>query len=156
MSTLNNRSELISNCRHSKKFLLKNVFAQQPIIFLHVTPLRIVLYFQILYIFICIRYFWQLPDDCSARSMKLRVAINVFEQIIQLCQSIYIYIYIYILTEWSCAIRLPWNIGSKVEFQNPLSEDGYELKRKYELSPCDFCIACNFMQFHFLLLHGSV
>ena len=26
MSTLNNRSELISNCRHSKKFLLKNVF----------------------------------------------------------------------------------------------------------------------------------
>ena len=71
MSTLNNRSELISNCRHSKKFLLKNVFAQQPIIFLHVTPLRIVLYFQILYIFICIRYFWQLPDDCSARSMKL-------------------------------------------------------------------------------------
>lgn len=27
MSTLNNRSELISNCRHSKKFLLKNVFA---------------------------------------------------------------------------------------------------------------------------------
>ena len=37
------------------------------------------------------------------------------------------------LTEWSCAIRLPWNIGSKVEDQNPLSEDGYELKRKYEL-----------------------
>ena len=27
MSTLNNRSELIANCRHSKKFLLKNVFA---------------------------------------------------------------------------------------------------------------------------------
>ena len=27
MSTLNNRSELISNCRHSKKFLLKNVLA---------------------------------------------------------------------------------------------------------------------------------
>ena len=27
MSTLNNRSELISNCRHSKKFLLKTVFA---------------------------------------------------------------------------------------------------------------------------------
>ena len=27
MSTLNNRSELVSNCRHSKKFLLKNVLA---------------------------------------------------------------------------------------------------------------------------------
>ena len=27
MSTLNNRNELISNCRHSKKFLLKTVFA---------------------------------------------------------------------------------------------------------------------------------
>ena len=27
MSSLNNRSELISNCRHSKKFLLKKVFA---------------------------------------------------------------------------------------------------------------------------------
>ena len=26
MSTLNNRSGLISNCRHSKKFLLKKVF----------------------------------------------------------------------------------------------------------------------------------
>ena len=37
----------------------------------YVTPLGIVLYFQILYIFLCIRYFWQLPDDCSARSMKL-------------------------------------------------------------------------------------
>ena len=61
-----------------------------------------------------------------------------------------------ILTEWSCAIRLPWNIGSKVEFQNPLSEDGFELKRKYELFLFDFFIACNFKQFHFLLLHGSV
>ena len=38
-----------------------------------------------------------------------------------------------ILTEWSCAIRLPWNIGTKVEIQNPLSEDAHELKRKYEL-----------------------
>ena len=36
------------------------------------------------------------------------------------------------------------------------SEDGYELKRKYELFLFDFFIACNFMQFHFLLLHGSV
>ena len=44
------------------------------------------------HISICIRYFWQLPDDCSARSMKLWVAINVFDQIIQLCKSIYIYI----------------------------------------------------------------
>ena len=61
-----------------------------------------------------------------------------------------------ILIEWSCAIRLPLNIGSKVGFQNPLSEDGYELKRKYELFLFDFFIACNFKQFHFLLLHGSV
>ena len=37
-----------------------------------------------------------LPDDCSPRSMKLWVAINVFDQIIQLCNSTYIYIYIYI------------------------------------------------------------
>ena len=32
---------------------------------------------------------------------------------------------------------------------------GYELKRKYELFLFDFFIACNFKQFHFLLLHGS-
>ena len=51
---------------------------------------------------------------------------------------------------------MPWNIGSKVEFQNHLSDDGYQLKRKYELFLFDFFIACNFMQFHFLLLHGSV
>ena len=38
-----------------------------------------------------------------------------------------------ILIEWPCAKRLPWNIGTKVEFQNPLSEDAHELKRKYEL-----------------------
>ena len=31
------------------------------------------------------------------------------------------------------SIRLPWNIGTKVEIQNPLSEDAHELKRKYEL-----------------------
>ena len=37
------------------------------------------------------------------------------------------------LTEWSCAKGLPWNIGTKVEIQNPLSEDAHELKRKYEL-----------------------
>lgn len=62
-----------------------------------------------------------------------------------------------ILTEWSCTMRLPWNIGSKVKFQNPFSEDAYELKRKYEPFLFDFFIACNFMQFHFLLLlHGSV
>ena len=36
------------------------------------------------------------------------------------------------------------------------SEDGYELKRKYELFLFDFFIACNFKQFDFLLLHGSV
>ena len=33
---------------------------------------------------------------------------------------------------------------------------GYELKRKYEPFLFDFFIACNFKQFHFLLLHGSV
>ena len=37
-----------------------------------------------------------------------------------------------------------------------LSGDGYELKRKYELFLFDFFIACNFIQFHFLLPHGSV
>ena len=57
-----------------------------------------------------------------------------------------------ILTEWSCAIRLPWNIGSKVEFQNPLSEDGYELKRKNELFLFDYlfslpAISSNFIFF---------
>ena len=30
------------------------------------------------------------------------------------------------------------------------------LKRKYELFLFDYFIACNFKQFHFLLLHGSV
>ena len=35
-------------------------------------------------------------------------------------------------------MRLPWNIGTKVEFQNPLSEDAHELKRKYELFLFDF------------------
>ena len=59
------------------------------------------------------------------------------------------------LTEWSCARRLPWNVGTKVEFQNPLSEDAHEL-RKYELFQFDFFIACNFRQFLCLLLHGSV
>ena len=48
MSTLNNRSELISNCRHPKKFLLKEV-TRSAITFLHVTLVGIVLYFQILY-----------------------------------------------------------------------------------------------------------
>ena len=53
-------------------------------------------------------------------------------------------------------MRLPWNFGTKVEFQNPLSEDAHELKRKKELFLFDFFIACNFIQFHFFLLHGSV
>ena len=53
-------------------------------------------------------------------------------------------------------MRLPWNIGTKVGFQNPLSEDAHELKRKYELFLFEFFIAYNFKQFHFLLLHGSV
>ena len=51
---------------------------------------------------------------------------------------------------------MPWNIGSRVEFQNHLSDDGYQLKRKCELFLFDFFIARNFMQFHFLLLHGSL
>ena len=52
MLTLNNRSELVSNCRHSKKFLLKNVLAYLS----HFcTLVGIVLYFQILYIIFCIR-----------------------------------------------------------------------------------------------------
>ena len=82
---------------------------------------------------------------------------NVGNKILLLYTSVTVKkIYIYILTEWSCAIRLSWNIGTKVEFQNPLSEDAHELKRKYQLFLFDFFIACNFMQFHFLLLHGSV
>ena len=54
------------------------------------------------------------------------------------------------LTEWSCARRLPWNIGTKGESQNPLSEDAHGLKRKSELFLFEFFII------HFLLLHGSV
>ena len=45
---------------------------------------------------------------------------------------------------------MPWNIGSKVEFQNPLSDDGYELKRKYELFLLIFslpAISSNFIFF---------
>ena len=52
-----------------------------------------------------------LPDDCSTRSMKLWVAINVFDQIIQLCKSIYIYIYIFFFFLfyfffYSCAYKI--------------------------------------------------
>ena len=53
-------------------------------------------------------------------------------------------------------LRLTGNIGTKVEFQNPVIEDTHEFKRKYELFLFDFFIACNFMQFHFHRLHGSV
>ena len=45
---------------------------------------------------------------------------------------------------------MPWNIGSKVEYQNLLSEDGYELKRKYELFLLIFslpAISSNFIFF---------
>ena len=52
-------------------------------------------------------------------------------------------------TEWSCARRLPGNIGTKVKFQNPLSEDVIELNRKYDLFLFNFFIACIFMQIHF-------
>ena len=38
-------------------------------------------------------------------------------------------------------------LGTKVEFQNPLNEDAHELKRKYELFLFDFSIACNFIFF---------
>ena len=58
---------------------------------------------------------------------------------------------IYII-EWSCAIRLPWNVGTKVEVPNPLSEDGYELKRNCELFLFDYlfslpAISSNFIFF---------
>ena len=43
-------------------------------------------------------------------------------------------------------MRLPWNFGAKVEFQNG-DDDGYELKRKYELFLFYFFIACNFIFF---------
>ena len=49
-------------------------------------------------------------------------------------------------------MRLPWNIGTKVEFQNPLSEDDHELKRKYELFLFDF-FHC--LQFHAISFFSS-
>ena len=42
---------------------------------------------------------------------------------------------------------MPWNIGTDVEFQNPISYDAHELKRKYELFLFNFFIACNFIFF---------
>ena len=59
-------------------------------------------------------------------------------------------------TEWSCARMLPGNIGTKVKFQNPLSEDVNELNRKYDLFLFNFFSACSCMQIHFFLLHVSV
>ena len=52
-----------------------------------------------------------------------------------------------VLTEWSCAGRLPGSTDTKVEFWNFLSEDAHKFKRKYELFLFDFFIACNFMFF---------
>ena len=52
-------------------------------------------------------------------------------------------------TEWSCARRLPGDIGTKVKFQNLLSEDANELNRKYDLFLFNFFIACSFMKTHF-------
>ena len=49
-------------------------------------------------------------------------------------------------------MRLPWNIGTEVEFQNPLSEDAHELKRKYELFLFDF-FHC--LQFHAISFFSS-
>ena len=59
-------------------------------------------------------------------------------------------------TEWSCARRLPGNSGTKVKFQDPLSEDVNELNRKYDFFLFNFFIACRFMQIHFFLLHVCV
>ena len=45
---------------------------------------------------------------------------------------------------------MPWNIGTKVEIQNPLSEDAHELKSKKELFLFDFsllAISSNFILF---------
>ena len=40
---------------------------------------------------------------------------------------------------------MPWNIGTKVEFQNPLSKDAHGLKRKYELLLFEFFL--NYLPF---------
>ena len=87
MSSLNHRNELTSICRHSKRFLLiprllslPDRFTLRPVL----PPNRILTHhaskhcslFSNLYIFSCNRYCCQLPDDCFARSMKLRVAIK--------------------------------------------------------------------------------
>ena len=55
-----------------------------------------------------------LPDDCSARSMKLWVAINFFDQIIQLCKSIYIFIELVVLIHRNSSETLAYLISELV------------------------------------------
>ena len=86
MSTLNHRNELILTCRHSKKFLLKTVIAWLYFVYktVSVVPstngISIYQAKEHCYLFyMCISeitalFFWQLPDDCFVRSMKLGVA----------------------------------------------------------------------------------
>ena len=56
MSTLNSRNELISGCRHARKFLLKMFFllVMTTVVYCSAFP----------NIFDYNRYFWQSPDDC--------------------------------------------------------------------------------------------
>ena len=45
---------------------------------------------------------------------------------------------------------MPWNVGTKVEVQNPLSEDGYELKRNYELFLFDYLFSLRAISSNFI------
>lgn len=72
MSTLSNRNELISNCRHSKKFLLKIVLAQ-----FYQSHLCMSRHKALFFIFTFFYVFVMLPDDCFERRMNLCVAITV-------------------------------------------------------------------------------
>ena len=41
--------------------------------------------------------------------------------VVSVMRDVYFYTFVTvkkILTEWSCAIRLPWNIGTKVEYEH--------------------------------------
>ena len=54
------------------------------------------------------------------------------------------------------SIRLPWNIGTKVEIQNPLSEDAHELKRKYELFLFVFLFSLPAISINFIFFFSMV
>ena len=93
---------------------------------------------------------------CQKKQSLLKTCLTKIRIISALCSvgigRLLLYIFVTVKnvpTQWSCARRLPGNIGTKVEFQNPLSEDVNELSRKYDLFLFDFFIVCSFIQFHF-------